>query len=243
MPFGPMYGGGFGVQSAGPLAPPRMPWNTAGMFGNPIPGLAAMGVGLPPPPPFFAGGAVPPFAPGGPVWAGGVAPGLGVGMMGGMGMGMGMGGFFPGMHRPAPGMIAEAIAPEQPPQGDITQIGGGVPPGATHVESSEHTIIHLLKGPVYPWVNHGMPMEVEILHMASTTSINRLIQICNNNSPDNEGFAISECHEMVNGMWEKGQTFVFDDAMSRVLTIKDAGWDNQRNRTGGQSLHIFLHRV
>lgn len=85
-------------------------------------------------------------------------------------------------------------------------------------------------------------MEVEILHGASTTSVNRLMEVANNNQ-DCEGFALSECHEMVNGIWEKGQTFTYNDAMSRVLTLKDAGWDNRRNRPGGQSLHAYLHRV
>jgi len=166
-------------------------------------------------------------------------------MMGmGMGMGMGLMGGLGGLFtaRPSPATITEASALPQPTQGDITQIPGGVPPGATHIESGEHTVVHVLKGPIYPWLNHGMPMEVEILHMSSVTGMNRLIDILNNNE-GGEGMAVSECHEMVNGVWEKGQTFIWGDAMSRVLTIKDAGWDNKRNRTGGQSLHVYLHRV
>jgi hypothetical protein len=169
---------------------------------------------------------------------------MGMGMMGGgMGMGMGMGmGFWPGMHRPAPGIMAEALGEAQPPQGDITSLPGGVPPGMTHVESTEHTIVHLLKGPVFPWLNHGMPMEVEILYVSCSTNINRLIQVCNDNQ-DCEGYGVSEVHEMVNGQWEKGQTFVYGEPMSMVLTLGDAGWNNERNRPGGRSLHIYFHKV
>lgn len=256
MPFGPIFGAG--VHSAGPLGIPRDPWNTPGLMGNPssrygstVPGMPGLGFAaaeMPPPPPGL--GQLPPFAPGVPAWAagggGGIGMGMGVGMgMGGVGMGMGMGmGLLGGLFsdRPAPGMISEASALPQPRQGDITQIPGGIPPGATHVESGEHTVVHVLKGPIYPWLNHGMPMEVEILHMSSVTGMNRFIEILNNNEAA-EGMAVSECHEMVNGVWEKGQTFISGDAMSRVLTIKDAGWDNKRNRTGGQSLHVYLHRV
>lgn len=127
-------------------------------------------------------------------------------------------------------------------QTDITQVPGGVPPGVTQVEGTQHTLVLHIKSPVFPWMNHGAPMEVEALQMSSSTGINRLIQVCRENQ-DCEGWAISECHEMVNGVWEKGQTFVYDDAMSKVLTVGDAGWDNKRNRPGGQSLHIHLHRV
>ncbi|PVI00117.1 hypothetical protein DM02DRAFT_614617 [Periconia macrospinosa] len=164
----------------------------------------------------------------------------------------GGGGFWPGMQQPAPAMITEATGNEQPAQEDITVVAGGIPPGVTHVESSSHAIIHLLKAPpgldptypFYPWLNHGNPMEVEILHVSCSTGMNRMIQVCMPNVQDDcEGWAITECHEMVNGMWEKGQTFVYDEAMSRVLTIGDAGWDNKRNRPGGQSLHVFIHRV
>ncbi|KAF1963516.1 hypothetical protein CC80DRAFT_530364 [Byssothecium circinans] len=265
-----------GIQSAGPLGVPRNPWNTPGLMGNPstrlgacVPGAPGMGfppADAPPPPPGIeVGGPVAAFAQGVPllgmgggVGSGFVAPGHGMGMgmpmgmgMMGMGMGMGMGGLWGG-QRPAPAMITEATGLEQPMQNDITEVPGGIPPGVTHVESAEHTIVHLLKAPLdvpntypfYPWLNHGNPMEVEILHLSSVTGMNRMIQICLRDvNDDPAGWAISECHEMVNGIWEKGQTFVFDEAMSRVLTIKDAGWDNKRNRPGGQSLHIFAHRV
>ncbi|KAF1973368.1 hypothetical protein BU23DRAFT_589620 [Bimuria novae-zelandiae CBS 107.79] len=259
-PFGPMMGMGMGfgmdhVQSAGPLAPPRMPWNTPGLLGNPstqhgacVPGMPWLGfeknMDGPPAPPGIGEG-VPPFAPGAPLWAGGAIPGLGAMGMNSMAMGMGMGmgvGFYPGMYRPAPGIMCEALAEPQPPQGDITSLPGGVPPGMTHVESTEHSIIHLLKGPVFPWLNHGMPMEVEILFASCSTSINRLIEACNNNQ-DCEGYGVSEVHEMVNGTWEKGQTFLYGEPMSMVLTLGDAGWGKDRNRPGGRSLHIYLHKV
>ncbi|KAL5442378.1 hypothetical protein PMIN07_010157 [Paraphaeosphaeria minitans] len=279
LPFGPIMGLGFGgVQSAGPLAPPRMPWNTPGLLGNPSTQHGACVPGMPwlgfercldgPPAPEGVAGVVPPFAPGAPLWSGGGIPGLGMmgmgmgmgGMrmglgMGGMGMGLGMGGmglgtgglgmgmgFWPGMHRPAPGTMTEALAPPQPPQGDITSLPGGVPPGMTHVESTEHTIVHLLKGPVFPWLNHEMPMEVEVLYVSCSTNINRLIEACNENQ-ECEGYGISEVHEMVNGQWEKGQTFVYGEPMSLVLTLGDAGWNKERNRPGGRSLHIYFHKV
>ncbi|KAJ4303706.1 hypothetical protein N0V90_002607 [Kalmusia sp. IMI 367209] len=262
MPFGPMMGMGMShIQSAGPLAPPRMPWNTPGLLGNPstqyganVPGMPWLGFPTnlegPPAPPNI-GDCVPPFAPGAPLWCGGAIPGLGMMGMGGIGlggvglgmMGMGLGmGFWPGMHRPAPGVITEAVAHEQPTQGDITSLPGGVPPGATLVEPTEHTIVHVLKGPNFPWLNHGMPMEVEILYVSSATGVNRLIEVCNNNE-DCTGFGISEVHEMVNGQWEKGQTFVYGEPMSVVLTLGDAGWNKERNRPGGRSLHVYFHKV
>lgn len=276
-PFGPsldmgmgmgmgMLGLGFGgpVQTAGPLAPPRMPWNTPGLLGNPSTQLGACVPGIPwlgfpansdgPPAPPNIGDSVPPFAPGAPLWAGGTIPGLGmmgmgVGMgIGGFGMGMGMGmpgagmGFWPGMHRPAPGVMCEAVAEPQPPQGDITSLPGGVPPGMTLVQPDAHSIVHLLKGPVFPWLNHGMPMEVEILYASCSTCINRFIEVCNDNN-DCEGYGISEVHEMVNGTWEKGQTFLYGEPMSMVLTLGDAGWGKDRNRPGGRSLHVYFHKV
>ena len=84
-----------------------------------------------------------------------------------------------------------------------------------------------------------------MFNISSSTGLNRLIQVCNNNASaeECENMAITECIELGNGMWEKGQTFKYGDAVSRVLTMKDAGWDNKRNRTGGQSLHIWLHRI
>ena len=58
-----------------------------------------------------------------------------------------------------------------------------------------------------------------------------------------EGAAVTECIELGNGLWEKGQTFRFNDAVSKVLTLKYVGWDNTRNRVGGNSLHLWGHRV
>ncbi|PSN64292.1 hypothetical protein BS50DRAFT_678433 [Corynespora cassiicola Philippines] len=237
MPFG-----GFGppVFSAGLLEPPRP--------GFGLPGLPFVGPGaggpFPPPPPGLLAGGIAPFAPGLPLWNGGGAVGLGgIGLgLGGIppfGMGMGMGW---GLNPPAPGARAEAVAPAQPEQADITSVPGGCPPGVTHVEAAEHTIVHLLKTEFAPWLVQMQPILTESLHIASSTGINRFITVCNNNQ-DAEGFAVSECIELGNGMWEKGQTFVFNDAISRVLTMKDAGWDNQRNRPGGRSLHVYLHRV
>lgn len=248
MPFGPMFPFGH-IQSAGPLAPPRLPWNTPGLMGNPstsygacVPGIPWLGFPggdvLPEPP--GTNGCIPPFIPGAPLWSAGAIPAVGTGM--GMPVGFGMGGFWPGMHRPAPPVITEAVAPEQPKQGDITSLPGGVPPGATLVQPDAHSIVHVLKGPHMPWLNHSMPMEVEILYVSCSTSINRLIQVCNNNQ-DCEGWGLSECHEMVNGTWEKGQTFVYGEPMSMVLTLGDAGFDKKRNRPGGKSLHVYLHKI
>lgn len=290
LPFGPFGGIGFGlggIQSAGPLAEPRNPWNTPGLMGNPsttrgacVPGAPSVGFApadMPPPPLGIDPTIVPPFMPGELTWAGaGISPavvapghgfglgGMGMGLSVGMGMGMGMPGMgmgfgglgglglWPGMQQPAPAMITEASGNVQPVQEDPTTVAGGVPPGATHIESAEHAIIHLLKAPAgldptypfYPWLNHGNPMEVEILHVGCSTGLNRMIQVCMPmGQTDCNGWAITECHEMVSGIWEKGQTFVYDDAVSKVLTIGDAGWNNQRNRPGGQSLHIYLHRA
>lgn len=216
---------------------------------------AAGGMPFPPPPPGALGtGVVPAFAPAAPLWAGGLGfgnvPAVASGvippmmpMIGGMGMGLGMG--LPG-YTPAPIAIdGNGGPPPQPEQVDVTQVAGGVPPGVTQVEAGEHTLFVQIKGNVCPWLSPGAQFLTEMLNISSATGLNRLIQVCNNNASeeDCENTAITECIELGNGLWEKGQTFKFNDAVSRVLTMKDAGWDNKRNRTGGQSLHIWTHRL
>jgi hypothetical protein len=257
-----MFGMAHGMQ--GPLAPIRT--------GNFLPGAhhgigfglhAAGGVPFPPPPPGAVAGVVPPFMPAAPLWnggglafgnvpamgmgvaAGGIMPGV-MGMGGGVGMGMGIMGPNTQHNRPAP-MVHDGNMgfPAQPAQQDPTQIAGGVPPGVTLIESAEHTVVIWIKGNVCPWLSPGAQFAVAPLCLASTTGLNRLIQVLNEAAPPEEceNMAITECIELGNGMWEKGQTFKYNDAVSRVLTMKDAGWDNTRNRTNGQSLHLWCHRI
>lgn len=251
-----MFGLAHGIQ--GPLAPIRT--------GNFLPGAhhgigfglhAAGGVPFPPPPPGAIAGVVPPFMPAQPLWNGGGLAfgnvpingvGMGVGMMPGMGMGMGMmmGGANTMHTRPAP-MVHDGNMgfPAQPEQQEPTQISGGIPPGVTMVESAEHSIALWIKGNVCPWLSPGAQFQMEALAFGSSTGLNRVIQVLNDGKPDAEceNMAITECIELGNGLWEKGQTFKYNDAVSRVLTMKDAGWDNTRNRAGGQSLHLWCHRI
>ncbi|KAF1945805.1 hypothetical protein EJ02DRAFT_337872 [Clathrospora elynae] len=250
-----MYGGYGG---GGPLAPIRS--------GNFLPGAhhgigfglhGAAGVPFPPPPPGAIAGVVPPFAPAAPLWAGGGlafgnVPAMGVGgVFGGIIPPMMMGGGMIGMgmdqhHRPAPAFHdGNQGFPDQPEQQEITQIAGGIPPGVTLIESAEHTIFIRVQGNVCPWLSPGAQYVMEPLALASTTGLNRVIMVCNGALPPDEleNTAITECIELGNGMWEKGQTFKYNDAVSRVLTMKDAGWDNKRNRTNGQSLHLWGHRI
>jgi hypothetical protein len=248
---GPPYGGG-------PLAPIRT--------GNFLPGAhhgigfglhGANGVPFPPPPPGAIAGVVPPFAPAAPLWAGGglafgnVPDMGGVMPMGGMIPGMMMGGMMPGMAgsqhlRPAPMFHDGNFGhPNQPAQEEPTQIAGGIPAGVTLIESAEHTIFMRIQGNICPWLSPGAALPMEPLAAASTTGLNRLIQICNGCPPADEleNTAVTECIELGSGLWEKGQTFKHNDAVSRVLTMKDAGWDNTRNRANGQTLHLWGHRV
>ncbi|CAN9442356.1 unnamed protein product [Alternaria alternata] len=259
--MGGMMGGYMGP-GGGPLAPVRA--------GNFLPGahhgigfgMNANGVPFPPPPPGAIAGVIPPFAPAAPLWAGGglafgnvpAVGGVGVGgMMPGMMMG---GGMMPGMmgpgvagsqhFRPAPMFIdGNHGHPAQPEQQDVSQISGGIPPGVMLVESAEHTIFYRITGNICPWLSPGTPLTLEPLAAASTTGLNRLIQICNDGTPADklENCAVTECIELANGLWEKGQTFKYNDAVSRVLTLKDAGWDNTRNRGNGNSLHLWGHRI
>jgi hypothetical protein len=248
-----IFGMAHGMQ--GPLAPIAT--------GNFLPGAhhgigfglhAGGGVPFPPPPPGAFAGVVPPFMPAVPLWAGGGGglafgnvPGVGMGMMPGMGMGgIGMMGGGSMHNRPAPMLHDGNMGfPAQPPQQEVTQIPGGIPPGVALVESGEHTIAIHIKGNTCPWLSPGAAFQVEPLAFGSTTGLNRLIQVLNGNAAaaDNENMAVTECIELGNGLWEKGQTFKYNDAVSRVLTMKDAGWDNTRNRTGGQSLHLWCHRI
>jgi hypothetical protein len=133
----------------------------------------------------------------------------------------------------------------QPEQQDVGQIAGGIPAGVMLVESAEHTIFFRITGNICPWLSPGATLTFEPLASASTTGLNRLIQICNDGTPADElkNCAVTECIELGNGMWEKGQTFKYNDAVSRVLTMKDAGWDNTRNRQNGNSLHLWGHRI
>ncbi|KAF2878094.1 hypothetical protein BDV95DRAFT_589067 [Massariosphaeria phaeospora] len=283
--MGMPFGGGMGLGMYDPWAGPGL---NGGMHAPPqsgafLPGaLHGIGFGMhnelgmayPPPPP---GIAVPPFAPGVPLWSGGLTnsfagagsmaggypgPGFmgmggmgmgGMGMMGNMGMGgmgmggmgmggmMGMGPFGMGLNHPAPG-IHHGVAPPQPEQRDVTEVPGGCPPGATNVEPPETTLIHWLKGPYHPWLMPGQNFVTETLHLDSTTGLNRVIKVCLDNQ-DAKGWAITECIELGNGTFEKGQTFIFDDAMSKVNNVRDVGWSKERNRAGGRSLHVYVHRI
>ncbi|KAH9861568.1 hypothetical protein J1614_011318 [Plenodomus biglobosus] len=244
----------------GPLAPIRA--------GNFLPGAhhgigfglhGGAGVPFPPPPPGVVAGVVPAFAPAAPLWTsagglafgnvpggvGGMVPGMVPGMPMGMGMGMGMGGAT--MHNRAAPMMHDGNLgfPAQPEQSDPTQIAGGIPPGVTLVESAEHSIAIFIKGNVCPWLSPGAQFQVEPMAFSSSTGLNRVIQVLNNNAAPEEceNLAVTECIELGNGFFEKGQTFKYNDAVSRVLTMKDAGWDNKRNRAGGDSLHLWLHRI
>ncbi|KAH8725541.1 hypothetical protein GQ44DRAFT_615740 [Phaeosphaeriaceae sp. PMI808] len=251
-----IFGMAHGIQ--GPLAPIRT--------GNFIPGAhggigfgihATGGVPFPPPPPGAIAGVIPPFMPAAPLWNGGglafgnVPVGVGGGMMGMMGMGLGMGmgvGMAGGaIHtRPGPMMHDGNMGfPAQPEQQEVTQIAGGIPPGVTMIEPAEHSIAHWIKGNVCPWLSPGAQFQVETLAFSSSTGLNRVIQVLNDGKSDEEceNMAVTECHELGNGFWEKGQTFKYNDAVSRVLTMKDAGWDNKRNRIGGASLHLWCHRI
>jgi hypothetical protein len=245
-----MFGMAHGMQ--GLLAPIRA--------GNFLPGAhhgigfglhAAGGVPFPPPPPGAIAGVVPPFMPAAPLWNGG--GGLAFGNV--PAVGVAMGGVLPGMvgtggnimhNRPAPMVHNGNMGfPAQPEQQEPTQIAGGIPPGVTMIESAEHSIVIWIKGNVCPWLSPGAQFQVEPLALGSTTGLNRLIQVLNYHKPADEceNVAITECIELGNGMWEKGQTFKYNDAVSRVLTMKDAGWDNTRNRPNGQSLHLWCHRI
>ncbi|RMZ73709.1 rna-metabolising metallo-beta-lactamase [Pyrenophora seminiperda CCB06] len=250
-----------GVPGGGPLAPICAGSFLPGAHSGIGFGIHGGGVPFPPPPPGAIAGVVPPFAPAVPLWAGGgglafgnvpaavggmgVMPGM---MMGGMGMGIGMGGMGAAHQhfRPAPIVHDGNYGfPAQPPQRDVGEIPGGIPPGVMLVESNEHTIFIRILGNVCPWLSPGAALAVEALAAGSSTALNRLIQICNEGIDEDElpNYAITECIELGSGLWEKGQTFRYNDAVSRVLTMKDAGWDNTRNRTGGNSLHLWGHRV
>ena len=266
IPFGGMapFPFSIGGSGGGPLAP-----ICTGSF---LPGAhegigfglhGAGGLPFPPPPPGAIAGVVPPFAPMAPLWTlppggggGGLAfgnipaaAGIGGIMGGGLGLGgigIGIGGGANMQTRPAPPFHdGNAGFPTQPPQSEPTQIPGGIPAGVSLIEPSEHTIVINIKGDVCPWLSPGSSFAVEALALGSGTGLNRLIQVCCGVSTDeeSENMALTECIELGNGLWEKGQTFKYNDAVSRVLTMKDAGWDNRRNRTGGQSLHVWGHRV
>jgi hypothetical protein len=239
----------------GPLAPIRAGSFLPGAHAGIGFGLHAGGMPFPPPPPgALAGGVVPAFAPTAPLWAPGIISGGGGLAFGNMPAAAVAGGGVPfgGLNLLAPHQRPAPIAIDgnhggapQPAQGDPTTIPGGVPPGATHIESAEHTLWIQIKGTACPWLSPGASFVTEVFHIGSSTGLNRLIQVCADNAgaDECENMAVTECIELGNGLWEKGQTFKYDDAVSRVLTMKDAGWDNKRNRAGGQSLHLWLHRV
>ena len=227
----------------GSLAPPRLGAymkypHLAGYGGLGFGGMGYGGLGFPPPP-LGMGGVVPPFAPGNPLWAGGAL---------GMGMGMGGLGMYPGFglfgERPPPVVQDSGTnnGPVPPAQPDITVIPGGVPPGVTNVAADEYTIVILIRANIEPWIHGIQPLSCEALNIDSNSSLNRLIQVCRENQ-DCEGWAITECIELGNGYWEKGITFTYGSPTAITGTLKGVGWTNARNRHGGQSLHIFCHKV
>ncbi|KAI2486324.1 hypothetical protein Ptr902_00457 [Pyrenophora tritici-repentis] len=216
-------------------------------IGGPGFGVApGMGLGVFPPFPQHPIGMMDPFlfpgfvgaGPGGgplaPIRAGSFLPGAHAGI----GFGIHNAGIpFP---PPPPGAIAGI-----PAQEDVGQIPGGIPPGVMLCESAEHTIFIRITGNICPWLSPGATLAFEPLAAGSATGLNRVIQICNDSVSEDEleNCAVTECIELGSGLWEKGQTFKYNDAVSRVLTMKDAGWDNTRNRSGGNTLHLWGHRV
>ncbi|EMD97273.1 hypothetical protein COCC4DRAFT_197757 [Bipolaris maydis ATCC 48331] len=249
-------GGGF-TPGGGPLAPIR----TGNFLANAQYGIGfglhSTGVAFPPPPPGAVAGVLQPFAAPAPLWSPAPAAGLAFGNVPAVGgvvarvpplvnVVVGAGGAATQHHRPAP-LFHDGNNGHhaQPAQADVSQIAGGIPPGVMLVESAEHTIFMRITGNVCPWLSPGALFGIEQLAAASTTGLNRLIQICHDGAPEEEleGAAVTECIELGNGLWEKGQTFRYNDAVSKVLTLKDAGWDNTRNRVGGNSLHLWGHRV
>ncbi|KAF2797707.1 hypothetical protein K505DRAFT_414863 [Melanomma pulvis-pyrius CBS 109.77] len=252
-PYGPGYGLGMGLgmgvgmgmgmgYNSGGLAPPQLGAymkypHLSGYGGMGYGGLGyGAGLGFPPPPLGMGGMAPPPFAPGNPLWAGG---GMG-------GLGMGMGGMYGGLfgEQPAPGVHDNGHnnGPVPPTQPDITVVSGGVPAGVTNVAAEEYTIVIRIKTHIEPWLQPMQPMVCESLNIDSSTSLNRLIQVCRENL-ECEGWAITECIELGNGLWEKGITFIYGTPTAITGTLKGVGWTNARNRVGGQSLHIYCHKV
>ncbi|KAF7455198.1 hypothetical protein A1F94_001844 [Pyrenophora tritici-repentis] len=239
-------------------------------IGGPGFGVApGMGLGVFPPFPQHPIGMMDPFlfpgfvgaGPGGgplaPIRAGSFLPGAHAGI----GFGIHNAGIpFP---PPPPGAIAGIVPPfapaaplwaggglafgnvPAPAQEDVGQIPGGIPPGVMLCESAEHTIFIRITGNICPWLSPGTTLAFEPLAAGSATGLNRVIQICNDGVSEDEleNCAVTECIELGSGLWEKGQTFKYNDAVSRVLTMKDAGWDNTRNRSGGNTLHLWGHRV
>ncbi|KAE8839689.1 hypothetical protein HRS9122_06294 [Pyrenophora teres f. teres] len=225
-----------GFVGAGPGGGPLAPIRAGSFLPGAEPGIGfglhSGGVPFPPPPPGAIAGVVPPFAPAAPLWAGGGLAFGNVPAVGGMGV-------APMFHDGNHGY------PVQPEQQDVGTISGGIPPGVMLCESAEHTIFIRITGNICPWLSPGAALAFEPLAAGSTTGLNRLIQICNDGVPADEleNCAVTECIELGSGLWEKGQTFRYNDAVSRVLTMKDAGWDNTRNRSGGNTLHLWGHRV
>jgi hypothetical protein len=129
-------------------------------------------------------------------------------------------------------------------QTDPSQFPGGHVPGVTVVESDAHTIIGWVKSPVEPWVlPPGTPVDVEWIHVDSHWSVDRLIKALRGREADLPGWNVTEVREdRATGMWAQGSSYSYGFGPSQNCSLADVNWDKSRNRVGGCSLHVYLHR-
>ncbi|KAF2734701.1 hypothetical protein EJ04DRAFT_563983 [Polyplosphaeria fusca] len=179
-------------------------------------------------------------------WHGG-APGILP--MGGFGGGFGGGfnhfGGFGGFPFGGAPVGAGFFGPIPPDQTDPSQFSGGHLPGVTVFESDSHTVIGWVKSEIEPWLlPPGSPVTVEWIHVDSHWSIDRLIKSLRGRESDLPGWTVSEIREDPHsGMWVKGNSYAFGFGPASNNTLADVYWDKNRNRIGGGSLHVYLHRA
>ncbi|KAF2478082.1 uncharacterized protein BDR25DRAFT_365108 [Lindgomyces ingoldianus] len=217
-----------------PLAPAQaQPWPIPIALGAP-PAPVMLGVPAPPPPPPLAAGVFcagpPAYAPGGFLW-GGPAP----------------------APAPAPAPCAAPALPDAGLHSHVTfgpipadqtnpvNLPGGLVSGVSHFFSDSYTILGWLKSGFRPWERNFAVMNIEWIQVDSNWKVDQLIKAMRENG-DCEGWAVTECMERGNGVWERGTTFVHGSERSGQ-SLATVGWTMRRNRDDGTgALHVCLWR-
>ncbi|ORX95354.1 hypothetical protein BCR34DRAFT_579352 [Clohesyomyces aquaticus] len=191
---------------------------------GPVPQPWAIPVAILPPPGIFCGGPPPPpaFLPGGFLW-GGPAP----------------------APPPAPAITdagplhATTFGPIPIAQSTPNALPGGKHPAVTHFFSDSYTILGWLKSDFQPWDRPFAAINMEWIQVDSGWKVDQLIRAMRENA-DCAGWAVTECIEQGNGVWERGTTFVHESVESGQ-SLQTVGWTGRRNREDGTgSLHICL---
>lgn len=133
------------------------------------------------------------------------------------------------------------------PAVNMTNSTGGVgcEPGYNYFFPPEHTKIHVFTtGDTAPWqVPANVTLPFHACHVPVNTTIGQLLQGFGALNPDPEMNKVFECHDGGNGRWYRGMMFRGDHLDDMKKTIKEVGWDQNRNGLPGGRPVVSLYVV